>query len=67
MSGNSHTSLSSAQYRLTTWSARSWMNYQCQRLSIALHRACAFEISCALGLYGASSSDEEGAAVGSSG
>ena len=59
--------LSSAQYRLTTWSARSWMNYQCQRLSIALHRACAFEISCALGLYGASSSDEEGAAVGSSG
>ena len=37
--------LNATQYELTTWAARSWMAYQCQKISIALQRAAASEIS----------------------
>ena len=42
--------LSSAEYDATTWSARTWMSYSCHRLSVALHRAAAWEIAQALDL-----------------
>ena len=45
--------LTAAQYELTTWSARSWMSYQCQKISIALQRAAAYEISAEYGRAGA--------------
>ena len=45
--------LNATQYQLTTWSARSWMSYQCQKISIALQRAAAFEIAAELGRVGA--------------
>ena len=42
--------LSHQQYDLTTWSARSWLSYQTQQLSVKLHIACAWEIAEELGL-----------------
>ena len=37
--------LSNAQYLdEATWATRSWTTMQCQRLSVALHMACAAEI-----------------------
>ena len=36
--------LSPEQYDLTTWSARNWMAYQSQRLSVRLHTAVAHQI-----------------------
>ena len=42
--------LNHAQYDLTTWSARSWLSYQTQQLSVKLHIACAWEIAEELGL-----------------
>ena len=37
--------LNSAEYDATTWTARSWMAFSTQRLSVALHRAVALEIA----------------------
>jgi len=45
--------LSAAQYEQTTWSARSWMAFQCQKISVALHKAAAMEIALELGLAAA--------------
>ena len=41
--------LSNAQYLdEATWATRSWTAMQCQRLSVAVHMACAAEIVCEL-------------------
>ena len=37
--------LSRSQYDETTWSARTWMSYQTQRLSVCLHKEVAFELN----------------------
>ena len=42
--------LSKQQYDETTWSARTWLSFQAQKVSVALHYAVALEISQALGL-----------------
>jgi hypothetical protein len=42
--------LSTGEYDQTTWSARTWMSFTVQKLSVALHRAAAMEIGLALGL-----------------
>ena len=39
--------LSHAQYDETTWSARTWMSFSCQRISVALHTAVAWELATA--------------------
>ena len=44
--------LSAKQYDEATWSTRSWLSFQTQRLSVALHMALAFEIAHELGLGG---------------
>ena len=44
--------LTSAQYDETTWSARSWMSFATQQISVALHRAVAWEAAHALGARG---------------
>ena len=51
--------LNAAEYDLTTWSARSWVSYATQRLSVAVHMAAAGEIIQALGL--AAAGDPRGA------
>ena len=45
--------LNHQQYDLTTWSARSWLSFQTQQLSVKLHIACAWEIATALGIAAA--------------
>ena len=42
--------LTAGEYHETTWSARSWMSFAAQRISVALHRAAAMEIGRSLGL-----------------
>ena len=42
--------LNAGEYDLTTWSARTWMAFSTQQLSVAIHSAAAFEIAHALGL-----------------
>ena len=42
--------MSAAQYDEATWSTRSWLAFQTQRLSVALHLALAWEIGAELGL-----------------
>ena len=42
--------LNTAEYDQTTWSARTWLAFTRQKLSVALHRAVAMEIGTALGL-----------------
>ena len=41
--------LSARQYDEATWSTRSWLAFQTQRLSVALHMALAWEIGSELG------------------
>ena len=50
--------LSSSQYEQTTWSARSWMSFSAQRISVALHRAAAWEIVHALDVRGVSAGED---------
>ena len=38
------------EYDVTTWSARTWLSFQVQKVSVALHHAAALEIAHALGL-----------------
>ena len=40
----SQNKLNRQQWDLTTWGARSWMSFQTQQLSVALHKATAWEI-----------------------
>ena len=42
--------LNSEQYANTTWSARSWRSFQTQRISVALHKAVAYQIATELQL-----------------
>ena len=42
--------LSAQQYDEASWSTRSWLALQTQRLSVALHLALAWEVGCELGL-----------------
>ena len=42
--------LSAAQFEQTSWSARTWLSYSCQKISIALHLATAHEIASELGI-----------------
>ena len=41
--------LTATEYDETTWSARTWMTFVMQRLSVAIQRSATFEISRALG------------------
>ena len=50
MAGDVDNKLSAGQYDEATWSTRSWLSFQAQRLSVALHMALAWEIGCELGL-----------------
>ena len=45
--------LNHQQYDLTTWSARSWLSFQTQQLSVKLHISCAWEIATELGFAAA--------------
>ena len=42
--------LSAAEYDETTWAARTWLTFVMQRISVAVHKAVAREVSTALGL-----------------
>ena len=44
--------LSAAEYDETTWSARTWLTFAMQRISVAVHKAVAKELSDALGFSG---------------
>ena len=52
-----HNKLSHAQYDQTSWGARSWMSYQCHRLSVRLHMAAAYELAAELGMAAGRGSD----------
>ena len=41
--------LTAAEYDETTWSARTWLTFVYQRLSVAVHKAVAREVQLALG------------------
>ena len=41
------------EYDKTTWSARTWLTFKTQKVSVALHRAVALELANALGLSAA--------------
>ena len=41
------------EYDTTTWSARTWLTFKTQKVSVALHRAVALELANALGLSAA--------------
>ena len=56
--------LNQRQYDETTWSARSWLSFQVQQLSVALHTALAFEIAKELGMGVAAAADPRGAVGG---
>ena len=42
--------LTRGEYDETTWSARTWTVFNTQKISVAVHRAAAFEVAQALGL-----------------
>ena len=54
--------LSAAEYDETTWSARTWLTFAMQRVSVAVHMAVAKELSDALGLTAAVGRPARGAA-----
>ena len=41
------------EYDVTTWSARTWLTFSVQKVSVALHRAVALELAHGLGLSAA--------------
>ena len=55
--------LSMRQYDETTWSARSWLSFQSQKLSVALHLALAWELGAELGLGVCCAADPRGPAA----
>ena len=48
-----HPSFGKCGDELTTWSARTWLTFKTQKVSVALHRAVALELANALGLSAA--------------
>ena len=46
--------LTSSQYDETSWSARTWLSFSTQQLSVAVHRAAAWELAGALDCRGVS-------------
>ena len=52
--------LTAHEYEETTWSARTWLSYVHQRVSVALHRAVAWEIGAALGAPTRAGADPRG-------
>ena len=56
--------LNRRQYDETTWSARSWLSFQTQKLSVRLHLALAFEIGAELGLGVCLAADPRDVSVG---
>ena len=53
--------LTASEYEQTTWSARTWYSFAKQRVSVALHRAVAWEIGDALRIAARAGSDPRGA------
>ena len=49
--------LTAAQYDVATWSTRSWMSFSCQCISVALHKAAAWELAAALDMRGMSAGE----------
>ena len=45
--------LSEGEYSETTWAARTWLTFVLQRISVAVHKAVAKEVSEALGFSAA--------------
>ena len=41
------------EYDATTWSARTWLSFKAQKVSVALHRSAVVELANALGLSAA--------------
>ena len=50
--------LTSAQYDETTWSARTWMSFATQQLSVAVHRAAMWELAGAVDFRAASGASD---------
>ena len=50
LSADVNNKLSTRQYDEATWSTRSWLAFQTQRLSVACHMALAWELGYELGL-----------------
>ena len=46
------------EYDVTTWSARTWLSFSVQKVSVALHRGVALELAHALGLSAAVAAGE---------
>ena len=57
--------LSHAQYDATTWSARTWMSYSTQQLSVSLQLAVAWEAAKAMGVPGLGAGRDVRAIAGS--
>ena len=55
--------LTAREYEETTWSARSWYSFAKQQISVALHRAVAWEIGGALRIAARAGADPRGAYV----
>ena len=53
--------LTAHEYEETTWSARTWLSFVHQQVSVALHRAVAWEIGSALGAPTRAGADPRGA------
>ena len=53
--------LTAHEYEETTWSARTWLSFVHQQVSVALHRAVAWEIGSALGAPSRAGADPRGA------
>ena len=64
MAGAVGNKLSKRQYDETTWSARSWLSFQSQKLSVALHIAMAWELGAELGLGVCGAADPRAPRVG---
>ena len=55
--------LTAREYEETTWSARTWYSFAKQQVSVALHRAVAWEIGGALRIAARAGADPRGAYV----
>ena len=53
--------LTAHEFEETTWSARSWFSFAKQQVSVALHRAVAWEIGNALRIAARAGADPRGA------
>ena len=57
--------LTATQYDETTWSARTWMSFAAQQISVAAHRAAMWELAQAVGVPGVCGSLDSGESSGS--